>query len=408
VHDREPIGRTVSLVVSHHGDAAGVLPRFEVETPWWQDVEPISSRFDDLAVLRVLDVDAPPGSFSGGHVTYLVESTSPQRSTFDGPLEAWDGTLTDDPRRMPWAKPGGPASDLMWASAQLPSVGTWVQHRTWNLSAIWSNSSGASTSWLKCVPSFFSHEAAILELLSDQPVPRPIGVAEHRLLLEGLDGRDGYDASLKERLALIDVLVELQLATTERVDDLLAHGVPDRRFAPLLSSIADVVTRRAADSPVLGRFMATADQRIAEIEACGLPVVLVHGDAHAGNARIGPGTGSGIWFDWGDATIGHPVLDLGVLDRPATPFRDQVLAYWLDAWKQAVPRSDPHRAWQLARPLATLVGAVVYQGFLDRIEPNERVYHEADVPLCLARAEQLLVDSAQGAGPDDTRSSTSS
>ena len=108
-----------------------------------------------------------------------------------------------------------------------------------------------------------------------------------------------------------------------------------------------------------------------------------------GNARIGPGTGAGIWFDWGDATFGHPLVDLGVLDRPRTPFREQVLAYWLDAWRLAVPGSDPHRAWGLIRPIAALVGAVVYQGFLDRIEAAERVYHEADVPLCLERAARL-------------------
>jgi hypothetical protein len=389
-----PIGRTVSLVVMIDGGAAGVLPAFEVETPCWQDVEPISRRFEDLAVLRLLDVAAPPGSSSGGHVTYQVESASSQRPSqrLVGRLEPWNGTLSDDPRRMPWADPGGPASDLAWACEQLSVDATCLQHRTWNLSAIWSLCANGSTSWLKCIPDFFLHEAAILDVLSDHAVPHLLGVSGHRLLLEGLGGRDGYDASLAERLALVDVLVGLQLATVQRVDELLARGVPDRRLVPLLTSIGDVVARRAPDSLVLRQFMETADERIAQIEACGLPVVLVHGDAHAGNARIGPGAGSGIWFDWGDATIGHPMVDLGVLDRPGTPFRDEVLAYWLDAWRAAVPGCDPHRAWKLVRPLAALVGAVVYQGFLDRIEATERVYHEADPPQCLERAVRLLVE----------------
>ena len=89
--------------------------------------------------------------------------------------------------------------------------------------------------------------------------------------------------------------------------------------------------------------------------------VLVHTDAHGGNARIGDGVLAPIWFDWGDAAIGHPILDVAVLERPGTPFRDELVSYWLDA----------------------------YQGFLNGIERSERVYHEGDVAPCLERAVQL-------------------
>jgi hypothetical protein len=43
----------------------------------------------------------------------------------------------------------------------------------------------------------------------------------------------------------------------------------------------------------------------------------------------------------------------------------------------------------LIRPFAALLGAVVYQGFLNGIERSERVYHEGDVAPCLERAVQL-------------------
>jgi hypothetical protein len=288
VHDVGPPTRTVSLVLSHDGRALGVLPTFEAETPWWQDVEPISRRFPELAVLRLLEALHEPGTFAGGHLTYLVEAASPEPSPGLGArLVAWSGSLPDDPRRMPWAMPGGPARDLGWAR-QLGVDGACIQHRTWNLSAIWSISTTTSTTWLKCVPDFFSHEASILRVLADHPVPKLLGADGHRFLLEGLAGRDGFDASLEERLALIDVLLGLQLATVERTDELLALGVPDRRWGPLLSSIGDAVTRRAPDSVTLCRLVEGAEERVAEIEACGLPFVLVHGDAHAGNARVVP------------------------------------------------------------------------------------------------------------------------
>ena len=99
--------RTVSLVVSHDGRVLGQLPSFEVGTPWWQDVEPIVLRYPDLAVLRLLDVRHEPGVFVGGHVTYLVEPSSqgPPSSELPGQLTKWPGSLSDDPRRMPWAMP---------------------------------------------------------------------------------------------------------------------------------------------------------------------------------------------------------------------------------------------------------------------------------------------------------------
>lgn len=92
-----------------------------------------------------------------------------------------------------------------------------------------------------------------------------------------------------------------------------------------------------------------------------------------------PGTGRGIWFDWSDARIGHPLLDVAVLERPGTEHAEALRGHWLDAWATAIPGSDPHRAWPLVRPLAALGDAIVYQGFLDAIEASERIYHEEDV-----------------------------
>lgn len=381
----------MSLVLADRGEPIGVLPDFEVATPWWQDVAPFESRIAGIAVLRLLDVRAAPGATSGGHVTYLTESLA-HGSTFgaDHELEPWEGELVEDPLRMPWAVPGGPAGDLAWAIEQLGGEGRCRQHRTWNLSSIWSLGPGGSEAWLKCVPSFFAHEATILRALAGQPVPSLVAADGHRMLLGALPGVDGYDATFEQYVALLDVLVDIQRETIARVDELVALGVPDRRPEPLLASIDDVVSRRAPRSGVLRGFVETAPERFARIAECGLPDVLVHGDAHPGNARIEVARSPGIWFDWGDATVGHPLLDLGVLDRLGMARGAELRAHWLEAWRRAVPGSDPRRAFELLRPLAPLVGAVVYQGFLDRIERSERVYHEADVPRCLRDAEALL------------------
>jgi hypothetical protein len=242
---------------------------------------------------------------------------------------------------------------------------------------------------MKCVPSFFRHEAAVLGVLRDQPVPRLIASDSHRMLLAEMPGEDGYAASLEARRALIDVLIDLQISTINRIGELDAAGVPDRRWAALLAAAEDVVLRRAPDDKALRRLLDGADERIAAIEQCGLPYVLVHGDAHSGNARIGPAADPGIWFDWGDCRIGHPMLDVGVVLRAGTEHAADLTTHWLDGWKQKVPGSDPHLAWQLVKPLVALGDGVVYQGFLDAIEATERPYHVNDVLPCLARAIEL-------------------
>jgi hypothetical protein len=384
-------GRSVTIVLADGDRVVGQLPPLAVPTPWWQDVVPIVTALPGLAVLRLLEATPAPGSNVGGDVTYLAEWLPPDlwpRQDREPPVRPWHGTLHDDARRLPWAIPGGPVEDLRWACGHVERTGPPVQYRTWNLSAIWTIPTTSGDVWLKSLPPFFQHEPALLRRLSGRPVPRLLAASGHRQLLEALPGEDGYEATYDEHRVLIDELVALQRTTIGDEHALLALGVPDRRWRALLEAAASVVGRWLPAHPALRRLLDEADARVAVIEACGLPDVLVHGDAHPGNARIGPGAGRGIWFDWGDARVGHPLLDVAVLERPGTRRRDALMAHWLDAWKAAVPGSDPHRAWPLVRPLASLGDAVVYQGFLDHIEASEQRYHRDDVLPCLLRAAE--------------------
>lgn len=388
-------GRTVTVVVLHGDDGLVQLEPLDVPTPWWPDVLPIVGAYPGLAVLRLLSGEPAPGMRIGGHVTYLAEPLAPSLASVAAHelrTRPWPGSLGEDALRLPWATPGGPAEDLEWACALVDRTGTPTQHRTWNLSAIWTIPTASGEVWLKCVPPFSQHESAILGYLGDHPVPRLIASSGHRQLLEAMPGDNGYGASLAERRALIDELVTIQHSTIARTSELLEMGVPDGRWPELLRAAGDVVDRQLPADPRLRRLLDTADARLAALEACGLPDVLVHGDAHGGNARVGPGTGRGIWFDWSDARVGHPLLDVAVLARPGTADRGALVEHWLGAWRSAVPGSDPQRAWELVRPLAALGEAVVYQGFVDRIERSERVYHLEDVVPCLERAAALAED----------------
>ncbi len=55
-----------------------------------------------------------------------------------------------------------------------------------------------------------------------------------------------------------------------------------------------------------------------------------------------------------------------------------------------MPGCDPDRAWRLLEPMVALRPALVYQAFLDQIEPSEHPYHRADVQPHLVHAERLM------------------
>ncbi|HET7476623.1 MAG TPA: aminoglycoside phosphotransferase family protein [Dermatophilaceae bacterium] len=315
-------------------------------------------------------------------------------------LRVWrDDPLVRHPNRLPYAEPGGHQRDLDWAAATLAAQGITVsappaQVRTWNLSSIWRLPTSAGPVWLKVTPPFCASEAAVLPLLDPRVVPTVLGATTSRVLLADVPGRDQYDARGHELRSMARMLIGLQATWVDRVPELETLGVLDQRAAAALPRIHSVVDRnrheldhqaqRGLDDLVEG-----LPQRFAELEACGIPDTLVHGDFHPGNVR---GTsGSYRILDWGDCGIGNPMLDLRPSFEYFTP-EDQVesVDIWAGEWSRMVPGCDARRAAELVRPLGPIYGAVVYQKFLDNIEPSERPYHEGDPGRALRNAAAMV------------------
>ena len=104
----------------------------------------------------------------------------------------------------------------------------------------------------------------------------------------------------------------------------------------------------------------------------------MHGDYHPGNVRGEPGHLA--MLDWGDTGVGQPLLDMPAFLEVAPPASlERIRAHWLDAWRAAVPGCDAGRAAELLAPVAAGRQAVIYQTFVDNIEPVERRHHDADV-----------------------------
>lgn len=373
--------RTVTLVlVSPGGDLLGALPPFEVEVPWWSEVASVvaaaRTRFGvTVTVLRLLSASRP--AQPGGDVTYLAEADAAPPEVTPVALD-----LPEHPLRAPYAAVGGPARSLRWAGV----TGDRFQVKTWNLSSLWRLETGDGTVWLKELPAFLRGETAVLRWLNAvAPGTTPALLAadgEGRQLLSHLEGEDRFGAPEADRLPMIDLLHGIQRRFLR--DAPVLDGIRDRRGDLLLEQITAVATPWLPRIDGLDRVLAALPGRLAEVAACGVPETLVHGDFHPGNVRSADGVPPAV-LDWGDAFLGHPGFDVlrlcGGLDSPTA-----LLTRWAGLWQAAVPGCDPLRAVTLLRPVAPLLGAVVYGTFLANIEPSEWPYHAEDVPSCLNEA----------------------
>lgn len=382
------VSRTVSAWVTAGEDVLGAVGPFPVDVPWWQEVEPVVARLEELLgvpvlVLRLLTVDGGEGG-RDGHATYHVEALE---RPAPGPLERRpldDGRFgTDSALRAPWARAAGLRELLDWAARTLeaegrPVTGPVEQRRTWNLAALFRLPTAQGPVWLKATPHFAADEGAVVTALAGADpslVPVLLGRGPGRILMEHVPGEDCWGASPGTATAAMKRLVAAQTALSAN----RPAGLRDWR-TPVLATRVDALLDGPAAAG-LSRQEVAAVRRLTDrwqrLVDCGLPDTVVHGDFHPGNWRSDGG--SPVVVDFADAYWGNPVAD----GLRAREFLDeQVWATaaraWAEAWSAHIPGSDPAGALRLAEPLAHLVHAVRYQEFLDGIEPSERPYHAGD------------------------------
>lgn len=343
--------REIRALVTVGGRFVGEAEPFTVDSPWWNDVEPVTARLDEVlgvttSVLRL--VGTTGRGARDGVVTYQVEADRvPDRGLSPGGRHSFP----DHPLRMPWARPGGPAELVAWARRHVEVTGPAVQVKTWNLSCLYRLPTADGAVWAKATPPFMADEAGVIGMVASVDpslAPRLIASEPGRVLLAEASGVDCWRPG----------------------DDVVERIVP--RWVAVQAALAGEARLRVRGVPV---------------PDFGLPETLLHGDFHPGNWRSG-----GVVLDWGDAHWGHPALDAARLIGFVAPeFRPSIERAWVDAWLRHYPASDPASALRHARPASHLVGAVVYQEFLDNIEPSERVYHLGDPEAELERAQSLAV-----------------
>lgn len=298
--------------------------------------------------------------------------------------------LADEPppERPPWSRRGWFAEVTTWIDDALAERGRRTtapveQVSTWCISSILRAPTEQGHVFFKATarsPLFVDEGTVTLGLaqLFPEIVPRPLAIDSERrwMLLDDFGPLVGWDASLETRLEVVSLLGRMQAEASDRVDELIALGAIDRTLGWLATELGSLLRDSAAlglDDRELEQLAAlvpafvTACERLVE---SAVPDSLVHGDLHLNNVARGD-DGRYVFFDWTDACVTHPFLDLlVVLLEEDSDLRMRLRDAYLSAWAEFAPESELRELWRLAAPLASLNQAISYRYIAANIEPG--------------------------------------
>ena len=128
---------------------------------------------------------------------------------------------------------------------------------------------------------------------------------------------------------------------------------------------------------------------LAELAAYDVPATLVHGDLHLGN--VAHHDGRLTVFDWSDASVGHPFVDVATLARSSPPDeRDELVAAYFGAWREALPGADLERVMGLADVAEKVFQAVTYERLQAAQEDAAVWMMEGVVARCLVQLTEAV------------------
>ncbi|MFD7155790.1 aminoglycoside phosphotransferase family protein [Kribbella sp. NPDC059898] len=331
---------------------------FRVEMPddfWFPDVEPVlralREQYDVEAVVRECVSDEP--------VTYLLES----RERYD--------------------------EELQWIGKHVHANGPWAQVKTWGLSDVLRVRTATGDVYFKALsqassdpealPFLFAHEPRFLQRASaDRPgeIPAPIAIDEARrwLLLADLGTPLGEETDVALWIDAVRNHARLQRSYVAEPELLLDYSCADRRLAVLDSELdrllePNKLTRRLA-SAELAKLPDRAKQlreAITELADIGVPETLLHGDLHPRNLAVRDG--KVLAFDWTDAALAHPFLDLVTFVEPRSPLSadPRVRDAYLAEWEEYATPTALRRAVDLAEEVGVLYQTITYLHLVDHV-----------------------------------------
>jgi hypothetical protein len=307
------------------------------------------------------------------------------------------------PERPPWSYRGWFADASRWIEEALAEDGRSAiapieQISSWCISSILRAETENGRVYFKAtarLPLFVDEGTVTRGLAAMLPgrVPAPIAVDPERrwMLLDDFGPVVGWNADVETRREVLSTFARMQLATTSRQDELLTLGALDRRPAWLASEIRSLL--RSPDPLGLeederGRLSALEPRFVEMCErlaAGAVPDGLVHGDLHLSNVA---GNNDGyVFFDWTDACLTHPFLDLlVVLFEEDAELRQSLRDAYLAVWAEAASESELLELWALAEPLASLNQVLSYRSIAANVERGAAPEFDSMIPYWLRKA----------------------
>ena len=237
----------------------------------------------------------------------------------------------------PWDDPTWRQDVLDWIASRLGREvdldGLMVRLRPWSV-VIRIPTPEAGPIWFKANPPSSAFEPALMAALGEwtpEHVLHPIAVDPARSFSLLPDGGALMTApAATSWIAPLQQYAELQRSLSPYADDLLRIGVPDLRPEVIMVRFDELVEEVVGDNRIAD--VEAMRPRIAdwvdELAGSGIAATLDHSDLHESQI-FQPRGGRYAFFDWGDASVGHPFTTLLV------PLRNIREAFGADAARSA-------------------------------------------------------------------------
>jgi Phosphotransferase enzyme family len=329
-----------------------------------------------LGVAELLNGDEiqPPGSvWIARDEIQTLETTHAAYPDLLRSLLANDGDGGRNPLRPGWTRRGWLQEVETWLGEQLGAFELELQ-RTWSISSVARIHAQQGQFYFKAVCPHFHAEPRISSYLTTHfsgHVPDVVAVEERRgwLLLREFGGEALLKRDLQSWERAIHRFAEMQIQAIPQVREMLDWGFADRKLDHLMPDLTRMLAQdelaigltddEVEELRLLRPFLSSWCQELADL---GPPATLVHGDLHPNN--INEVDGRFIFFDWTDAAISHPFVDLvpfHLWEADGVPERAERLnRAYLDAWQDVVPAHKLLRALTLIKPIGPLYHAQSY------------------------------------------------
>ncbi len=298
-------------------------------------------------------------------------------------VSSWARERADgwSPLRPQWSRPGWFARASGWMLEQMaadghPATRAPRVHHLWDLSVVLRAPSSDGDVFLKCSPDTFRHEAIATQALAThtpEALPDVVAVdgAQGWLLMRDLGAPElGHQDQSLWHEGLV-AHAGIQRGWQRRTDELVDLGLPVRSLPDLaeqVEQVSDDDILQARMSPDLrDRWRSSVPALVAaclRLDEIGPGPSLVHGDLHPWNVTFGSGTTR--IFDWTDAAVSHPFVDLAtyVFRTEDVAVRRELVDAYVGAWSTSESKDRVREAADLAVVVGSLYQVQTYRALM--------------------------------------------